>query len=57
MLNRLLIFGVISSRCAFDEAPDISFWSVLRLITGANHLGKKIDVVISFPRHRFANLV
>ena len=48
---------LVVARRALCEAANISLWPVRGLRAGTNHFSKQINVIVSFARHRFANLV
>ncbi|MDX6383041.1 MAG: hypothetical protein QOK48_614 [Blastocatellia bacterium] len=52
-----LDFDLVISWRAFPEPADVPFGAMLWPHTRSHHLGKKINVVICFARHRLANLV
>jgi hypothetical protein len=52
-----LAAAVFSARRSRSEAANHPLRAMLRAHTGSNHLGKQVDVVISFPRHLFPNRV
>lgn len=55
--GRVSLFISFISWRAFREATNVSLRAVRWLRARANHLSKQVNVVISFARHGFANLV